>query len=120
MERSRDELLTLGEAAKITPGRPSTNAIWRWCRKGVLARSGERVHLEHRRVGGRIFTSERWVDEFGQRLADADTEYFGERAAEAEQQAARCRRRRKRCSRTQEEARLAYEQAVRELEAEGL
>ena len=26
-------LITLTEAAKITPGRPSTNGLWRWKRK---------------------------------------------------------------------------------------
>ena len=40
-------LITLTEAAKITPGRPSTNCLWRWCRRGVLSRGGERVRLEH-------------------------------------------------------------------------
>jgi len=41
------EHLTLMQAAKLAPGRPSGNCIWRWCRRGVLARSGERIRLEH-------------------------------------------------------------------------
>ena len=69
-------LITLTEAAKITPGRPSTNSLWRWCRRGVLSRGGERVRLEHRRIGGKIFTSPTWLDEFGRNLAEADTQHF--------------------------------------------
>ncbi|MCI0630465.1 MAG: DUF1580 domain-containing protein, partial [Phycisphaerales bacterium] len=52
-----EELITLVEAAKLSPGRPSVNAVWRWCRRGVRARNGERIRLEHVRAGGRIFTS---------------------------------------------------------------
>lgn len=71
-----DAHLTLAQASRIAPGRPSTNCLWRWCRRGVLARNGERVRLEHIRAGGKIFTTAAWVDEFGRRLADADAEYF--------------------------------------------
>ncbi len=77
------EYLTLGEAAKLCPGRPSTNAIWRWCRRGVKARSGERVHLEHVRLGGRIFTSADAVHRFGVALADSDRAHFGTSGAHA-------------------------------------
>ncbi len=58
-------LITLTEATKITPGRPSTNCLWRWCRRGVLSRGGERVRLEHQRIGGKIFTAPDWLEEFG-------------------------------------------------------
>ena len=34
------------------------------------------MRLQHVRVGGKLFTTEQWVAEFGQRLADADTAYF--------------------------------------------
>ena len=71
-----DEHLTMTEAAKIAPGRPSTNCIWRWCRRGVLARTGERVRLQHVRIGGKIFTMARWLDEFGSHLAEADAVHF--------------------------------------------
>lgn len=72
----QDQHITLTQAAKITPGRPSTNCIWRWCRRGVLARNGQRVRLEHVRIGGKIFTTRRWVEAFGKSLAEADTTYF--------------------------------------------
>jgi hypothetical protein len=71
-----DRPLSLTEAAKLAPGRPSTNCIWRWCRRGVMARSQERVKLEHMRIGGKLFTTPRWMNEFGRRLAAADAHYF--------------------------------------------
>jgi len=72
------ELITL-TATKVAPGRPSTHCVWRWCRRGVKARSGERVFLEHLRMGGKLVTSERWVRDFGQRLAAADQAHFQQR-----------------------------------------
>jgi len=68
--------ITLTQAAKLTPGRPSTNCLWRWCRRGVIARNGERVRLEHVRIGGKLFTRRSWLEEFGRRLASADSKYF--------------------------------------------
>jgi hypothetical protein len=77
--------ITLTDACKIAPGRPSTNCMWRWCRRGVIARSGQRVKLQHIRIGGKLYTTAHWVSEFGQRLAEADARYFDrEEAAEAE------------------------------------
>ena len=75
MQKS-EELLTLSQAAQRAPGRPSSNCCWRWCRCGVLSRGGERVYLRHVRVGGRVYTSKQWLDEFGQTLAEADAKYF--------------------------------------------
>ena len=71
-----EDLMTLSQAAKVLPGRPSTNCIWRWCRRGVVARTGEHVRLQHVRMGGKLFTTARWLDEFGSRLAEADAEHF--------------------------------------------
>jgi hypothetical protein len=48
----------------------------------VLARSGERVHLRHERVGGKLFTTRAWIEEFGRRLAEADAAHFSARVAE--------------------------------------
>lgn len=44
------QYITLTEVANITPGRPSTNCVWRWCRRGVKSRTGERIHLQHVRM----------------------------------------------------------------------
>jgi hypothetical protein len=67
----QEQLVTLCEAAKLLPmlnsKRISANAIWRWCRKGV---SG--IHLEHVRIGGRIFTSPDALNRFVNALAEAD------------------------------------------------
>jgi hypothetical protein len=70
------EYLTLSQAAGLAPGRPSANAAWRWCRKGVLARNGQRVRLQHIRVGGRVYATAGWVGNFGRMLAEADSQYF--------------------------------------------
>lgn len=120
-----DEYITLTDAAKIAPGRPSTNCVWRWCRRGVLSRGGERVRLQHLRIGGMIYTTARWLEEFGRKLAEADAKYFGlcEAAAEAARAAeppvAR-RRRRASPSQFQDQRRRELEQIDRELDAEGL
>lgn len=72
--------LTLTEAAKQAPGRPSSNAVWRWARRGVLARTGERVRLRHIRLGGKILTRADWLHDFASTLADADTAHFDEQS----------------------------------------
>ena len=118
LELGTGEYITLAKAAQLAPGRPSSNCVWRWCRRGVLARSGERVHLRHVRVGGKIFTKSAWVDDFGERLARADAEYFGDpetsmpEGASPDQDGAKNARSRDRASR------LA--QVERELAEEGL
>jgi hypothetical protein len=119
------EYITLTEAAKIAPGRPSTNCVWRWCRRGVLARGGERVRLQHARVGGMIYTTAAWLEEFGRKLAEADAKYFD--LCEAAAQAARAsdvsvirRRRRTAPSQVQDQRRRDLDALDRELAAEGL
>lgn len=119
-----EDYITLTEAANIAPGRPSANCIWRWCRRGVLSRGGERVRLQHVRIGGRVYTTARWLEEFGRRLAEADAKYFDlcEAAAEAAraQEPPSPRRRRRSPSQHQQERRRRLEQIDRELDAEGL
>lgn len=120
-----DALITLTEAAKITPGRPSTNCLWRWCRRGVRSRGGERVRLEHRRIGGKIFTTPDWLDEFGRKLAEADTRHFDhceEAAADSAAKEPRVprRRRRSRLPRPGEADSHVMEDAERELDKAGI
>jgi hypothetical protein len=114
-----NDYLTLADASKIAPGRPSTNCIWRWCRKGVLARSGERVRLQHVRVGGRVYTKARWVDEFGARLACEDAKYFDFDGDDAGEAGTRRRRNDGRHSRTAARHR-ELEQVNQELDEAGL
>lgn len=79
------DLLTLTDAAHSLPHRPHTSCLWRWCRKGVIARNGERVHLRHVRIGGKIFTTRDWLADFGSRLAIADAAHFERVAADGPQ-----------------------------------
>jgi hypothetical protein len=118
------EHISLTEVAKVAPGRPSANCVWRWCRRGVKARDGQRIRLQHVRVGGKIFTKREWVDEFGRRLAAADADYFMQREAAAAELAARQapppRRNRTHRSRFDERRRAEIEAAERELDARGI
>jgi len=66
---SLDEHITLTQAANLAPGRPTLNCVWRWCREGIKAASGDRVRLKHTRFGSRIFTTRQWLNDFGQALA---------------------------------------------------
>ena len=77
------DYITLANAAKLAPGRPCANTIWRWCRKGVKSRNGTWVRLQHVRAGSRIYTTARWLAEFAQKLAEADTEYFDDNRVDA-------------------------------------
>lgn len=73
-----DDLIDLSTAAKLLPNRPHTATLWRWCRVGVKARSGQRVRLEHVRYGGKIFTTAEALDRLGRDLAEADAAHFAE------------------------------------------
>ena len=63
--------LTLTEASKIVPGRPSVSTIWRWALHGCGG-----VRLRHRRYGGRLFTRRDWLDEFSHELAERRSREF--------------------------------------------
>jgi len=51
-------------------------SVWRWCRRGVKSRCGNRIKLRHVRVGGKIFTTEAWLDEFFKATAESDAAHF--------------------------------------------
>ncbi len=70
------DLLSFGQAAALLPSRPSVHTVWRWCRKGVKARTGQRVHLDHVRFGGRVFIPRQAIEVFGRELAHADAAHF--------------------------------------------
>lgn len=72
----KQEYILLSKAAKLSPGRPHTSAIWRWCRKGLKSRSGENIRLRHIRVGGKIYTTVEWLQDFFTTVAESDTKYF--------------------------------------------
>ena len=110
-----NEHITITQAANIAPGRPSTACVWRWCRKGVLARNGQRVRLQHIRAGSKIFTTRAWLEEFGRNLADSDTRYFELAEAACAPRAPR----RRSLSRIERERQVQIDQASRELTAAG-
>lgn len=76
---ANEEKIDLAEAARISPGRPHCSAVWRWARRGIMTRGGDRLRLEHIRAGGRVFTSKEALDRFFAALAQADSEYFDRR-----------------------------------------
>ena len=76
MSENETTYLTMAEAAKRCPGHPHCATVWRWCRKGVRARNGERVRLRHCRVGGRVFTTTEYLTSFFDEVAQADMEHF--------------------------------------------
>jgi len=74
--RKNKDFITLAEAAEILPRRTQAYCVWRWCRKGTKARNGQQIYLKHERWGGIIYTTQKWLDDFAERLAAADIEYF--------------------------------------------
>ena len=75
--------IPLSEAAKFAPGRPSTCAVWRWCRVGIRTKTGQRVKLSHIRVGGRLYTSKAALNAFFAAVAEADAAYFSDTLSDA-------------------------------------
>jgi len=61
-----DKLLSLGEAARQLPGRPSPCTLWRWRARGVGG-----VRLKTILIGGRRFVSRQAIDEFVRALTAA-------------------------------------------------
>ncbi len=125
-EQCEPEHLTLAQAAKIAPGRPSPNCVWRWCREGVKSASGDRIRLKHTRFGSRIFTTRQWLNEFGQALAEADAAHFDHTKELAIQQRAtrlgskQRARKAKADSKQQSAMQRRHEQAMQDLEEAGL
>jgi hypothetical protein len=84
------EYLSLSEAAKALPRglngkKHSTNKLWRWARRGVKARDGRRIFLEHIRLGGSILVPKGAIEAFGKELMEADRQHFDGREEKAEQ-----------------------------------
>lgn len=77
---SECKFLSLAEVCRAVPaleGRhPHLSAAWRWCRRGVLARNGQRIKLRHTRLGRRVVVPEDAVKEFLDAVALADALYF--------------------------------------------
>lgn len=80
------DYITLTQAAKLVPFNPNATTLWRWCRKGVVTRSGERLRLQHVGTGRRIATTAKWVEEFLKAKAASDAKHYDD--ADAQQHAA--------------------------------
>ncbi len=79
--RTAQEYLSLGQAARKCPGtggrqHPHPSALFRWCRFGLLSRSGRHIRLRHVRIGRSLFTSAKWLDVFFCERAASDLGYF--------------------------------------------
>jgi hypothetical protein len=60
----QERLLTITEAAKRSPGRPSVRTVWRWIERGVRG-----TRLEVLRAGGRTFTTAEALERFFAKLS---------------------------------------------------
>ena len=82
---SNCEILSLEGVAKAIPAvdgrQPHLASVWRWCRKGLMARNGQRIHLRHTRIGRRVVVPADAVVEFLDALSVADAAYFADAAA---------------------------------------
>jgi len=59
-----DEFLLLSEANESLLGRVCVRTAYRWRTHGVKTPAGTRVKLRCQRIGGRLFTTRKWVSEF--------------------------------------------------------
>ena len=71
IDLAKDAPLYLADAVRTLPkigeNRPHVSTLWRWCRKGVRG-----TRLEYAKLGGRIVTSAKALNEFAAALAAAD------------------------------------------------
>jgi hypothetical protein len=57
-EDQLNEPLKLMEACKRALGfAKNKSTCYRWAKRGVIAKSGQRVYLTHRQIGGELFTT---------------------------------------------------------------
>jgi len=65
-----DPFITLEDATRIIPGRPSRWALYRWAMHGVT-RKGRPVKLRTIKVGARHLTRREWVEQFIRESSDS-------------------------------------------------
>jgi len=59
------QYITLQEAARLLPNKPSGCTLWRWCVRGIHNKiSDEVVRLRFICIGRKYFTAAEWLDEF--------------------------------------------------------
>ena len=69
----QDTLLTLAQACRLLPRRPSPSTLWRWRTSGVVV-NGRRIRLECIRAGGIWCTTRAAFSEFLRRQTTAALE----------------------------------------------
>jgi len=70
IDLAQDELLTLSQACRLLPRRPSPATLWRWRTAGLLVK-GRRIKLECVKAGGAWCTTRAAFSEFLRRQTDA-------------------------------------------------
>jgi len=70
IDLERDELLTLAQACRLLPRKPSPATLWRWRKTGILF-NGQRIQLECVRVGGVWYTTAKAFADFLRRQTEA-------------------------------------------------
>jgi len=73
IDLTRESVISLSQAADLLPpgrggARPTLSCMLRWILKGARSPSGQRVHLEGLRVGGRWITSREALQRFAEAL----------------------------------------------------
>lgn len=69
--RDKDAHISFAEAAAEVPGQPHEMTVRRWWSDGLQGGHGQ-IHLRAVKIGGRRFTTRRWLDEFFHQLRQAN------------------------------------------------
>ena len=56
---NQDEFVSMAQAAKLLPGRPSIVSLWRWRARGIAG-----VKLKFVNINAKPYTTRRWLREF--------------------------------------------------------
>lgn len=70
IDLEQDELLTLSQACRLLPSKPSPSTLWRWRRSGVVV-NGRRIRLTCIRAGGTWLTTREAFADFLQQQTEA-------------------------------------------------
>lgn len=81
-DRNPDTRISLREAITRIPGRPHFSTVWRWARRGVLTRSGDRVRLRTWKVGSQLYTTPTEIERFITAITEADDAEYAAQAGE--------------------------------------
>lgn len=68
IDLSTERLITLSQAAKLLPDRPSVATLWRWRTKGAHGRRLESIVL-----GGKVYCSVEALERFAQQQGGGDS-----------------------------------------------